>query len=1111
MTNFTFLSSKPVFADFASACVDAERSLQISYSTAAMQTRRALELAVKWVYAHDGALTIPFQDNLSTLLHDYKFKTLIGPSLFQMLKFVVRLGNKAAHTAKPVQRKEAVEALFSLHHFITWLDDAYSDESHGAAFDFSRLNDGAEVETKTVGMQQELERLQAELAKKDRTLQELLEAPAVRSELQQKREEHNTQPPDLSGHLSEWTTRKLYIDLMLELAGWTQGSNCRCEVEVRGMPSASGQGFADYVLYGADGNPVAVIEAKRTSVDPKLGKIQAKCYADCLEAQYGVRPVIFYSNGFTTWFWDDQHAPERLIAGFFSPDELAWQKQRQAQKQPLTGIQIREDICNRHYQKTAIQAVCETLTQGHRKALLVMATGTGKTRTAVALVELLSRHGWIKNVLFLADRRELVKQAKKNFAALLPNLSIANLLESKDNPESRMVFSTYPTMMNAIDNQKSKDGSVLFTPGHFDLIIVDEAHRSIYKKYQDIFTYFDGLLVGLTATPKSEIDHNTYSIFELENDVPTYAYELEEAVREEFLVPYSTIETKLKFLEQGIVYDELDDAEKEQWEATFDEGCELIESRALNEYLFNTHTVDTVLQDLMERGIRVQGGDQIGKTIIFAANTRHADFILARFNKLYPAQKGQLAECIYNGIKYVDSVLDNFSSRNKLPQIAISVDMLDTGIDIPELVNLVFFKKVRSKAKFWQMIGRGTRLCPDLFGIGQDKTEFRIFDYCSNFEFFRAGKQGTEGKNAASLTEQLYMVRARLAKELQHLKYQQPEYQALRAELVQELKKATDAIDRDSFSSRLRLEYVDRYQQETAWDQISDQQIAELETQIARLIPPSPEAELAKRFDLLMYALMLAELQGLPVPQLRQRLVTTAEALAKQGHMEKVKRQAQLIETILQPTYWQDSDLFLHEKVRIALRDLLELIERSSQAIYYTHFSDEKLEVNENPAFYVNNDFRSYRAKVDAYLKEHANDLAIHKLRHNKPLTPGDLSYLETVLWETLGTEDEYRREFGDEPLLKLAARLVGLDQGTAMTLFSEFLSDNSLNLDQIAFVRRVVDYVVANGSMEKTVLNEPPFNECGDLVSLFEGRFDTIAGIVSRIDHLNERLKVSA
>lgn len=1109
--NFTYLIKKPTFAEFAASCIDAEKSLSISYSTAAMQTRRALELAVKWVFSYDSDLTIPYQDNLSSLIHDNQFKTILDSKLFPRIRFIVDLGNKAAHTAKPVSRQQAIQALRCLYDFISWIDYSYSQEIHTAPFDETILPDGEATEAKSVKMQQELEKLQKALAEKDKKLEELLKSNEIRLEYRNRREQNCATRDFNPDDLTEYSTRKIYIDLALELAGWSKGKNWLEEVEVTGMPNQNNIGKVDYVLYGENGKPVAVIEAKRTSVDPNAGKIQAKLYAECIEKQYGYKPFIFYTNGFTTKFWDSEFYPERLISGFFTPAELAWFKQRNRDKSSLTGVSIKDELTDRPYQKKAIQKVCDLLQDGHRKALLVMATGTGKTRIAMSLIDVLIEKGWVKNVLFLADRRELVKQAKKKFNELLPDLSICNLLQSKENPESRMIFSTYPTMMNAIDSAHSKDGSQLFTPGHFDLIIVDEAHRSIYKKYQDIFDYFDGFLVGLTATPTADIDHNTYRIFELEDNVPTYAYELGEAVDEKYLVNYSPVETPLKFLEEGISYDELPENEKQQWEEMFGEELDYIPSSELNHFLFNENTVDIVLQNLMEKGIKVQGGECIGKTIIFTANTKHADFILERFNKLYPSYHGDFASCIYNGIKYVDSEIDNFSTKDKLPQIAISVDMLDTGIDIPEIVNLVFFKKVRSKVKFWQMIGRGTRLCKDLFGIGCDKKEFYIFDHCGNFEFFRITQKFTEGKTVKSLTEQLFLLQTRIAKELQHLQYQSEHEKEFRLKQVQDLHKRVCKIKEDLFSSRLRIAEIHRYKQKERWENITEEMINELDTGIAPIVLPTNENELAKRFDLLMYTIIYASLQGLTAPIQQKKVVTTAEALAKIGNIEKVRLQAEIIERVQKPEFWAEATLFDYEEVRTALRDLIELLEYEKKGIYYTNFTDEMLPPSVNAPPSSSNDFRSYRKKVDSYLKDHGNDTSVYKLRYNKELTKKDIQHLEKILWKELGTEDEYRKEFGDEPLVQLVAGLVGMDRNTANELFSGFLSDNTLNGNQMEFVNMVVDHVVANGFLDKSSLNNDPFDRYGDLATLFDGKIDRVKGIVSLIDKISGRFSVAS
>lgn len=1110
-SNFSYLEKDAKYATIQTACMEAEKTFAVSYSAAALQTRKALEIAVKWAYQYDAELTIPYQDNLSALIHEYQFREILDEKLFPRIKFIITLGNKAAHTVTPVSRAQAVESLRNLYDFISWIDYSYSKITHNKPFDSTILVDGSVLEEKNKKMQEALAAKEAEWEAQKQKLEKMLRSAEERQENSTIRKENQQAKNFDCDDISEFATRKLYIDLALEMAGWNIGTNCLEEVPVKGMPNDSGIGYVDYVLYADNGTSLAVIEAKRTSVNPNKGKVQARLYADCLEKEHGTRPLIFYSNGFQTWFWDDTEYPERLLAGFFSKNELDWYFYRKSNKNKIDSVTINDDITNRVYQKKAIQAVCDTFTNRQRKALLVMATGSGKTRVSVSLVDVLMQNGWVKNTLFLADRRELVKQAKKSYVSLMPNLTICNLLDSRDDPTSRMVFSTYPTMMNAIDEAKGKDGAKLFTPGHFDLIIVDESHRSIYKKYQDIFTYFDGFLLGLTATPKNDIDKNTYSVFDIENNVPTFAYELGEASEEKYLVPYNSLETKMKFIEEGIAYDDLCDEEKEQWEETFGEGLAEISGSALNKFLFNDNTVDRVLQDLMEKGIRVNGGDTIGKTIIFAANTRHADFILDRFNKLYPEYAGKVAATIYNGIKYVDGLIEEFSSRKKYPQIAISVDMLDTGIDIPEIVNLVFFKKVRSKVKFWQMIGRGTRLCEDLFGVGDDKSGFLIFDYCTNFEYFRAEKNGTEGKIMKSLTENLFNIRVKIAKELEHLDYQDEANVKHRIALLADLHKEVYKIDEEKFSSKLRIEFIHRYNKIEAWESICDEMARDLENEIAGLIVPVEENELAKRFDYLMYTIEFAQLQGIPFAKPRVKVMQTASRLAEKGNLAQVKQHATLIEDLQTDEYWDGADIFAHEAVRKALRDLLILLEKENTKIYYTSFEDDVIGVAENPGAYGTSELHNYRKKVQAYLQQHQDDLVVHKLRNNKQLTKHDLEHIEKILWQELGTKEEYSQEFEDEPLLKLVAGMVGLDKQAANEMFSEFITDQSLNSKQMDFVNLIVKHVVENGLLEKSVLNGQPFNKYGQIATLFKGKIDVVQKIVGRIDQLNERVQVSA
>lgn len=1102
-SNFEFLTKQSQFNKFSYACLEAEKSIAVSPATAAILSRRALELAVKWLYESDSDLTIPYQDNLSSLIHERTFREIIEPDLFPLIRYIIKLGNLSAHSNSPVKRDEVVVSLHNLHQFISWLHYCYSQEDEAPSFREDLLPTGQE-ENRT---QSELQNLMEQLGAKDKKLQDIVEQNEdLRKQLTIVRRQ-NTQQEDFQvDTITEYQTRKKYIDVDLKDVGWVFGEDCIEEFELQGMPFGSGTGYADYVLFADNGKPLAVVEAKRTSVDPDQGKHQATLYANCLEQQFGQRPIIFYTNGFKTYLWDDHFYPERLIHGFYSKEDLQLRMDRRSQRIPLANARIKDAITDRYYQKEAIKAVCEAFAEGNREALLVMATGSGKTRTVISLVDILSRHQWVKNVLFLADRTALVKQAKKNFNALVPDLSLCNLLDNKDSPESRVVFSTYPTMMNAIDEAKLEGNCKLFTVGHFDMVIIDEAHRSIFNKYQAIFDYFDALLVGLTATPKEDIDRNTYSVFKMENKVPTYAYELRQAVEDGYLVPYNTIETQVKFLEEGIHYDELSEEEKEEYENTFLENGylpEYIPGERLNAWIFNADTIDRVLAQVLEMGLKIEGGDKLGKTIIFARNHNHAVRIVERFNAMYPRYKGDFCKVIDNKTNYAQHLIETFSAANKMPQIAVSVDMLDTGIDIPEVMNLIFFKKVRSKTKFWQMLGRGTRLCPDIFGPGKDKERFLIFDYCGNFEFFRVHPQGIDPILTLGLTQRLFITRLDIVQELQHVKYQDEHYETYRSALMDRLQKDVKMLNRDSFVVKQKLEYVDKYRQSSSWQNITAVGANELKKEIAPLLMPDDEDELAKRFDHVILSMELALLLGKEITRGQNEVQALADQLSELGTIPQVRAQKDMIEAVQNPTFWEGINIHQLEEVREALRDLIKFLEQKASSLHDTNFTDEILQSEVKPGEYEQNDLKDYRKKVNQYLRENQYHIAIHKLRTNKRLTEEDFFALEQILWKEVGTKEDYEKEFGNTPLTLLVRQIVGLDLVAANEAFSEFLDDQNLSSRQIRFVKAIIDYVVHNGFIEKQALQQEPFQSIGSIVDLFPT--ERTMRILSIIDNLKD------
>lgn len=1105
MSNFAFLKSTNEYALFAPAAIEAERVYSSAPAMCAVGCRKALELAVKWVYSADNTMQMPYKDNLQSLIHEPSFRFAVDYNTWGKLPFIIKLGNLAVHTEKSVQKSDALASLKGLFEFIQWVDYCYGLHYEERTFDENLIpTERVIIDTKKIKEQESL------LDEKN------AEIEALREEIKQmsaqytaEKGEHQQNRTFKSQDLSEFKTRKIYIDVDMKQMGWKftgTDADVQEEYPVEDMAGVVGQkGYCDYVLFGKDGMPLAVVEAKRTSKDPNSGRKQVMLYADCLERKFGRRPMMFTTNGFETYFWDDQTAPQRRVSGIFSKDDLQKLMNRRSECMDLMAVPIDDKITDRYYQKEAIRAVCEQIQRGFRKHLLVMATGTGKTRTASSLTDVLSRGKQITNILFLADRTALVKQAKDDFKNYLPDMSLCNLCTNKDDRNARIVFSTYPTMLNAIDDIKSKDGTRLFTPAHFDLIIIDESHRSIFKKYRVIFEYFDAIMVGLTATPKTEVDRNTYDFFEMEHGVPTYAYDYETAVyQDHVLVPYYNYEVHTKFLEEGIVYDDLSEKDKERFEEDFGEDGfvpEYISSAAMNKFIFNELTVDTVLQDLMERGIHVAGGDRIGKTIIFAQNKRHAEFIIERFNKLYPKYKGTFAQRVVHDDAYAQTVIDDFKIADKLPFITVSVDMMDTGIDVPECVNLVFFKKVHSKTKFWQMIGRGTRLCKGLTCIDRidgeytDKRRFLIFDYCGNFEYFRAHKEGFESRETKTLSENIFGKQVRLISLLQENDYAEEDYRNWRNVLSDTCLQQIRALNTELTAVKLKLRYIEKYKKESAFALLSEEDKGELLQHIAPLIQVDDTDELAKRFDNFMYGMMLAWAEHTPAfKYAKKQLCSIASVLEQKVSIPQIKEKLDVIQSINSDDFWNANDILLFEKIREELRELIKFLDSDAgKEPIITRLTDPIILQQDGEQLDSAYDFEDYRKKVNQYIDEHSNSLVIHKLTHNIKLTNDDYQELERIFTSELGSKNDYEREFGDTPFGLLVRKIAKLDHEAAMQAFSKFINDESLNQRQIAFVHKIINHMEQNGYMDNVSdLQKPPFDKPISFIRLFDAKTRT-------------------
>jgi len=1112
-SQFTFLEAE--FAEVHSLATRAEGMARTDPRGACVYARIGLEAIVGWLYRADRSLKSPYETTLAARIHEPTFRALVGDALVAKAKIVKDLGNRAAHEARAVPAADGVAAVRELFHLSYWLTRTYAKgEKPAASLTFSaealplnrsvpaerleQLNAAATRYIEAVKARDEAEAARR-VSDEDRARLEA-EIAALQAQVAAARAA-NSRIADLHDY-DEATTRDAFIDLLLREVGWTfTRPGHDTEFPVTGMPNQTGDGYVDYVLWGDDGKPLGLVEAKRTKKDARVGQQQAKLYADCLEARFGQRPVIFYTNGYEHWIWDDSRYPPRAIAGFLTKDELELTIRRRQSMKALGATEIDGTIVERYYQTRAIRRVGEAFEKDRlRRALLVMATGSGKTRTVIALSDLLMKANWARRVLFLADRRALVNQAVGAFKKFLPSASPVNLMTEKT-ATGRVYVSTYPTMMNLIDSGRANgdEGRARrFGPGHFDLIVVDEAHRSVYRKYGAIFDYFDSLVVGLTATPKDEIDRDTYKLFDLQKGVPTDAYTLDEAVHDGFLVPPRAISAPLKFEREGIRYDDLSDEEQEAWDAVeWDEDGSvpaIVEPAAVNRWLFNEDTVDKVLKHLMTHGEKVEDGDRLGKTIIFAKNQDHARFIVGQFDKAYPAHAGSFARVVISSDPYAQSLIDDFSQPDKAPHIAVSVDMLDTGIDVPEVVNLVFFKIVRSKTKFWQMLGRGTRLCPDLFGPGRHKTHFSVFDFCQNFEFFNQHPDVSDGAGGDSLSKRLFVARVELISALDALGFDRPDgvaedaepYEAdddLRGAVAAMLRDEVAGMTPDNFIVRPKRRLVEKYSQPDAWRRLGLDAQAELASEVAGLPSTVTDEDIAaKQFDALILRTQLSVLRAeASFGGLRKKIVQIASLLEDLSNVPMVASELALIHEIQGDDFWQDVTAPMLETVRRRLRALIKLIELKKRPIVYTDFEDQIGEAAEIVlrGVSVGTDMDRFRAKARHFLARHRDHIAIAKLHRNEPLTPTDLAELERIFVEAgVAEAADIERLKPDGGLGLFVRSLVGLDREAAKAAFNGFLAGRTLSANQIEFLNQIIDHLTEKGQMDPSLLYESPFTD---------------------------------
>lgn len=1072
----------------------AERYVFNDPSGSLVKQRAFIEQMCIWIY-DTIKLDRTELSNVFDLLEDMKNRSLVGPAVLNKFHFIRKLGNSAAHANKGSQ-EEALEALQESAELAQWFTMTVAGEKNRELIPFTippKNEDSiSALAKKETQLNKVVEKLEAERRKLRSAQLELEEVKKAGSSAASALE------------FSEEQTRNRLIDSQLASAGWTERTGLEREVEVLHQPTASGKGYADYVLWDDNGMPLAVIEAKKASREPSDGKAQAKYYADGLEEQYKQRPVIFYTNGYEIFIYDDaQGDVPRKLYGFYSKDSLQYLVQQRSVKKDLKGIELREDIAGRQYQLRAIRSAFEDFQNKRRKALFVLATGTGKTRVSVSLCDALIRARWAKRILFLCDRKELRKQAKNAFAEFIHEPAIYVKSTTYKQRENRLYFATYPAMKKVYQT---------FDVGFFDLIIADESHRSIYNTYGDLFKYFDCLQLGLTATPRRNISHNTYKMFERKPLDPTSYYSYEDGVEEGYLVPFEVYTHTTKFQRDGIQARNLT---AEQIKALEDDGYEPeeveVEKQHIDKQVYNKDTNRKLLRNLMENGIRDAAGQRVGKSIIFARNHKHAVLLTDLFCEMYPQYGGEFCQVIDNYVDRAEQLIDDFKDSEHPLTIAVSVDMMDTGIDVPEVVNLSFAKPVKSYVKFWQMIGRGTRLCEDLFGAGYDKQYFRIFDHWDNFTYFEEEYRESEAGASKSLMQQLFEARVELA-ELARKKNKEASFltvaDLIRKDIV-DLPDSTIAV-RDKWRIKCSCE------PKSVLDAFYPETVKLLQDEIAPLmqwVDLRGRVD-ARAFDALMTRLEVAFLNGGSSYEDYYLRVQVEVALLPM-HLNPVRKKADIINQVGETDFWKNASFADLEQVREELRGIMQYKQRGERPVVnipVIDIPDGDEQFARRKTTLTSVDMEAYRRRAYSALEPlFAENPTLKKIRNSEPITENEFTALASLVLTQHPTVDlQELRDFypaATIPLEVLLRSIVGLEISAVEEMFKTFLAKHGGHLEgkQAHFMQLLYKVISKNGTIKVEQLYDAPFTslhvEGPDGIFETDEQIDALIDIVKTFD----------
>lgn len=1112
--NFEYL--RPHWPELASLCGFAEQYANTDPESAVVKLRAYAEQCVNIVYQKAGLPRAPMS-NFMELLSNDAFKSVTPAVVIDKLHALRIHGNKAAHGDK-ISVNGALWLVREAWDLGRWLYAAYTGSEAAGLPEFQVPQPPTSAKSE---YKKERKAMLEQFAKQEAQMQALLiELEEERSkaagleksahELEELRQKAQQAALDL--HFNEQTTRFRLIDTLLAGRGWNVGvdgsdtDQVTQETEVKHQPTASGLGRADYVLWDDNGKPLAVVEAKKTAVDAEKGRHQAKHYADGLEEMHGQRPVIFYTNGHDIWVWDDhpgQAYPPRRLYDFYSKGSLQYLVRQRSVRKPFNTVAPKPEILtDRLYQHEALKRICERFETKQRKALAVQATGTGKTRLAIALSDVCMQAGWAKRVLFLCDRRELRKQARNAYNQFL-NAPITILTSASVDDTANQVFvATYPAMLKIYER---------FDPGFFDLIIADESHRSIYNIYGDLFRYFDSLQLGLTATPVEMVSRSTCHLFDCDFKQPTSNYDLERAVEEGYLVPYEVVKHTTRFLREGIKGHALTPEQVAELE---DKGIDPntldFDSNEIDAAIYNKDTNRKILQNLMDHGIRQADGQTLGKTIVFARNHRHAKLLEELFDEMFPQYAGKFCQVIDNYDPRADDLIDDFKGEGKNDQltIAISVDMLDTGIDVPEVVNLVFARPVKSPVKFWQMVGRGTRLCKDLFGPGKNKTHFQIFDHWGVVEYHGLKARDVTVSQSKSTMQRLFEARLALAQEAQ---------KALEVDLFDLLAKwmhkAINALDDKALAVRDKWKVKQQLSSLDVIRQFAPNTVVLLSTEIAPLMQ---WVDIRGHADAYQWDLLVTDIQREKLKGSTRFDDLVGEAIGQlhqlQTNLNQVKVKADWIKKARNADWWRAASLEELEEARVELRDILKYRDIGDSPKYEPPVIDvsDTDEVRERQSTYLATiDMKAYRVKVERVLQElFDTEPVLRKIRHGEPVTEAELESLNALVHTHHPDVDlNVLKSFYDTaaPLSQILRSVIGMDDEAVNERFSDFVQTYpSLSAKQVQFLGMLKRQIAKSGAIELDHLYEMPFAAIGEPDNLFDDadQIDRLLEIVQSFGH---------